>query len=348
MSPVHCLLLNVRSISVAFSLQYKQVGLRQRFIPLFQSHCRRFLSHPYKFNPASLYYFTKAFPLALPSMADPGGLVIGVVGLGALYSTCVECFSVFRKIRAFDRDYDFLASRLWTEQALLMRWGQRMGLLTGKMRDIDPQLQDPYTKEAVAGVLYCIEILLTDTKKFQTTYGLVPQQPSGKAADAVSSNNKKVRHYSHSQVWLSDSIVPERKQVNLVRKFHWSILDKEKFRDLIDELRELVQRLEELAPAPESQVAEGGVSPRPRSRDRDERRGRRRPDHRESAREVEYDVWERERPSAIMPAKVSSSRQALITQPKSRVKEIAQQHSREIWCDEEPGSYTTYRYYKIT
>jgi hypothetical protein len=281
-------------------------------------------------------------------MADPGGLVIGVVGLGALYSTCVECLSVFRKIRAFDRDYDFLASRLWTEQALLMRWGQRMGLLTGNMQDIDPQLQDPYTKEAVAGVLYCIEILLTDTKKFQTTYGLVPNQRSRKVADAVSSNDKKVRHYSHSQVWLSDSIVPERKQVNLVRKFHWSILDREKFRDLIDEFRELVQRLEELAPAPEPQVAERGVSPKPRSRDRDDRSGRRRLQHRESAWEVEYDIGKRERPFAIMPTKAPSPSRALITQPKSCVKEIAQRHSKEIWRDDEPGSYTTYHYYKIT
>src|SRR3954464_2160910 len=123
-------------------------------------------------------------------MADPGALVIGVVGLGALYSTAVECFTVFRKIRAFDRDYDFLASRLWTEQALLMRWGQRMGLLTGKMRDVDPQLQYLYTKQAVSGVLYCIEILLTDTKRFQTADGRGPNQPSHKVADAASSKNK--------------------------------------------------------------------------------------------------------------------------------------------------------------
>jgi hypothetical protein len=256
--------------------------------------------------------------------------------------------SIFRKIRAFGRDYDFLASRLWTEQALLMRWGQRMGLLTGKMRDIDPQLQDAYTKEAVAGVLYCIETLLTDTKKFRTTYGLVPNQRSGKVADAVPSNNKKVRHYSHSQVWLSDSIVPERKQVNIVRKLRWSILDREKFRDLIDELRELVQRLEELAPAPEPQVAESGVTPRPRSRDRDDRSARTQPEHRELAREVEYGIGKRERPFAMMPAQAPSSNRVLTIQPKSCVNEIAQWYNKEIWCDDEPGSYTTYRYYRIT
>jgi len=136
--------------------------------------------------------------------------------------------------------------------------------------------------------------------------------------------------------------------VNLVRKFHWSILDKEKFRDLIDELRELVQRLEELAPAPEPQVAEMGVSPRPRSGDREDQSGRRRPEHRESARQVEYDIGKRERPFAIMPARAPSPNRLLIRQPKSCVKEIAQRHGKEIWGDDEPGSYTTYRYYKIT
>jgi hypothetical protein len=325
-----------------FHLLHKQVGVRHQIVAGFS---------PISFESSSaiLCYSTKTFPPTLPYMADPGSLVIGVVGLGALYSTCVECFGVFHKIRAFDRDYDFLASKLWTEQALLMRWGQRMGLLTGRMRDIDPQLHDPFTKDAVAGVLYCIEVLLTDTKKFQTTYGLVPNQRSGTVADAVSSNNKKVRHYSHSQVWLSDSIVPERKQVNLVRKFHWSILDREKFRDLIDELRELVQRLEELAPAPEPQVAaESGVSPRPRSRGRDDRSGRRQPEHRELARGVECDIGKRERPFAMMPAQASSSNRALIMRPKSCVTEIPQWHDKEIWLDDEPGGHTTYRYYRIT
>src|SRR5437868_4919782 len=108
-------------------------------------------------------------------MATAGGLVIGAVGLGALYSTCVDCYRVFHKIRAFDRDSGYLSSKLKTEGALLMRWVGRVGLLSGSRRDIDSQLYDPWTRKAVAEILFCIEVLLTDMEKLQTSYALTPQ-----------------------------------------------------------------------------------------------------------------------------------------------------------------------------
>src|SRR2546421_1870230 len=188
-------------------------------------------------------------------MATAGGLVIGAVGLGALYSTCVECYCVFHKIRAFDRDSGYLSSKWKTEGAILMRWGDRVGLLSGSRRDIDSQLYDPWTRKAVAEILFCIEVLLTDMEKLQTSYGLIPHGRIYEVVGAEGSNKRPGFPYARPHPQPSDNIRQGQKRVNILRKFHWSILDKEKFSDLIMELRDLVQRLNDLV-RPTSDLAD--------------------------------------------------------------------------------------------
>jgi hypothetical protein len=285
-------------------------------------------------------------------MATAGGLIIGAVGLGSLYSTCVDCYCVFRKIRAFDRDYEYLASKLKTEGALLMRWGERIGLLSGDIRDIDPKLHDPWTKEAVAGVLSCIEMLLTDTEKFRTTYGLTPHGRSDRIVRTRSSSSKQGRRDSQTQTWPSDSIRPERKQVNVLRKFHWSILDQEKFCDLISELRELVQRLNELAPpsrdAPECRVVSNGISGLSGLSSGSERGDRKQHKHREGTSRIVNDTRKQDSPLAIMPPPYRHSDRGWTIHPKSHVEEIAPPRKIKVWHVEDPDNYTTYRYYRVT
>lgn len=79
-----------------------------------------------------------------------------------------------------------------------MRWGGRVGLLSGNKRDIDPQLRDPWMREAVAEILFCIEMLLTDTEKLQTTYGLIPHERGYEVIGAGASNSKRGHQYAHT------------------------------------------------------------------------------------------------------------------------------------------------------
>jgi hypothetical protein len=282
-------------------------------------------------------------------MATAGGLIIGAVGLGSLYSTCVECYCVFHKIRAFDRDSEYLGSKLKTEGALLMQWGDRVGLLSGNKRDIDPQLHDPWMREAVAEILGCIEILLTDTKKLQTTYGLIPHERSCEAIGAGALDSKQARPHVRTHTRPSANIRLERKQVNILRKFHWSIIDQEKFNDLITELRDLVQRLNDLAPpksdAPESRTVGQSIPGLPGFGGGSERGYCTQHQHREGASRAYEDPRKQDEPRTIMAPPCRSSGRALVMRPK--VDEITRTQNTQVQ-GEDDGSYKIYRYYRIT
>jgi hypothetical protein len=285
-------------------------------------------------------------------MATAGGLIIGAVGLGSLYSTCVECYCVFHKMRAFDRDSEYLASKLETEGALLMRWGERVGLLSGHRLDVDPQLHDPWTKKAVAGVLFCIEMLLTNTEKLQTTYGLIPYECSSGITGTRASSRKNGSRNSETQTRPSEMIRLERKSVNILRKFHWSILDKEKFNDLINELRDLVQRLNELAPpkrdGSDRRVDDEGVLGLSRLSGGSERGDPGQREHRKGTSHILDDTRNQDKSLAIMPPLYRSSSRALVVRPKGYVEEIAQPENKQARRDDNDGSYRIYRYYRVT
>ena len=285
-------------------------------------------------------------------MATAGGLIIGAVGLGSLYTTCVECYTVFHKIRAFNRDSGYLASKLETENALFRRWGERVGLLSGDTRAIDPRLREPWTRKAVEGVLSCVHILLTDTDKFQTTYGLVPFAPTEALSQTNPSSSKHERRYPQPQSWPSEVIRPERKHIKVLRKFHWSILDQEKFSDLITELRDHVQRLEELVPpkgdAPESRAVKYGIPELSRSSGGSERGDRIQRIHRKEIFRILPDSRKQKKQLELMPPAYQWSDQALTMRPNPYIGEIVRPLTKEIWHIEDRDNHTTHRYYRIT
>ena len=285
-------------------------------------------------------------------MATAGGLIIGAVGLGTLYTTCVECYTVFHKIRAFNRDSGYLASKLETENALFRRWGERVGLLSRDKRAVDSRLREPWTRKAVEGVLSCVHILLTDTDKFQTTYGLVPFAPTEAMSQTRSSSSKHVRRYSQPQSWPSEVIMPERKHIKILRKFHWSILDQEKFNDLITELRDHVQRLDELVPpkgdVPESRAVKDGVPELSRSSGSSGEGDRSQRIHRGEIFCILPDSRKQKKPLELMPPACQWSDRALTIRPKPDVEEIAPPLTKEIWNIVDHDNHTTHRYYRIT
>jgi hypothetical protein len=282
-------------------------------------------------------------------MATAGGLIIGAVGLGSLYSTCVECYCVFHKMRAFDRDSEYLGSKLRTEGVLLMRWGDHAGLLSGNKRDIDPQLHDPWMREAVAEILFRIEMLLTDTEKLQTTYGLIPHERGYEVIGAGAPNSKQGHQDARTHARPSEAIRPDRKRVNILRKFHWSILDKEKFNDPIDELRDLVQRLNDLAP-PKSDVSDfravgQSIPGLPGLGGGSERGCRTQRQHPQGTSRAYEDTRKQNESRTIMYRPSRSSGRALVMPPK--VDEIAQTHNTHVQREDD-GSYKIYRYYRVT
>lgn len=51
------------------------------------------------------------------------GEALGVIGLAALFSTCVECFGYFKASERIDKDCETLLVKLDIEKTRLLVWG---------------------------------------------------------------------------------------------------------------------------------------------------------------------------------------------------------------------------------
>lgn len=147
----------------------------------------------------------------------------------------------------------------------------------------------------------------------------------------------------------SETIRLERKRVNVLRKFHWSILDKEKFIDLINELRDLVQRLNDLAP-PKSDVSDfrtvgQSIPGLPGLGGGSEHGCRTQRQHPQGTSRAYEDTRRQNEPRTIMHRPSRSSGRALVMQPK--VDEIGQTQNTQVQREDD-GSYKIYRYYRVT
>src|SRR5437764_9305877 len=186
-------------------------------------------------------------------------------------------------------------------------------------------------------------------EKLQTSYGLIPHGRIYEVVGAEGSNKRPGFPYARPHPQPSDNIRQGQKRVNILRKFHWSILDKEKFSDLITELRDLVQRLNDLV-RPTSDLADFRTAsqriPAIPGFDGDSERGYRPERQHCEGDSRAFDVTRKQGEShSIMPPPSPPSSQTLVIQPK--VDEIAHNQNTRIQREGD-GSYRIYRYYRIT
>ena len=178
--------------------------------------------------------------------------------------------------------------------------------------------------------------------------GLLGDGPA-EVVGAEGSNKRPGFPYARPHPQPSDNIRQGQKRVNILRKFHWSILDKEKFSDLITELRDLVQRLNDLV-RPTSDLADFRTAsqriPAIPGFDGDSERGYRPERQHCEGDSRAFDVTRKQGEShSIMPPPSPPSSQTLVIQPK--VDEIAHNQNTRIQREGD-GSYRIYRYYRIT
>ncbi|KAL1850608.1 hypothetical protein Plec18167_007897 [Paecilomyces lecythidis] len=112
-------------------------------------------------------------------MADVAGLVLGVV---ALWKTCVEVFETVDSSRKYGMDYEFLRVKLEVERIRLHSWGDAVGLRenNNNTRRPDPRLERDDVANTVMRVLGCIHYLFEDPERLQNIYGLQPSTADAK------------------------------------------------------------------------------------------------------------------------------------------------------------------------
>ncbi|OPB42083.1 hypothetical protein A0O28_0032000 [Trichoderma guizhouense] len=188
-------------------------------------------------------------------MAEALGTAIGVIGfVGQLFDGCVKAYGYFTTASNMDSDSQRMMCKVRIEEMRLVVWGREWGVSEGKF-DEHLSERNPQLKVLATQILEQLHGTVTDFKKLQDRYGLVDEATAkgGKEADVSpprkgsKDEGKKTNGFKTSSSTLNLSSERSwRKEIGLRTK--WVIGDKDKFSNLLKDLKDFNDGLEALFP----------------------------------------------------------------------------------------------------
>ncbi|KAF5553634.1 hypothetical protein FMEXI_2283 [Fusarium mexicanum] len=172
---------------------------------------------------------------------EVAGLAIGVVPLAIeLFKQSISAYKIFIEAKELEKTATHLGTRLAIEERRLAQWGQGTGLSSdGKSesglepddRNLDQRLlENEALCHVVVRTLTCIKDVFDDTDCLSTKYG-VKLSSSEKADSEANSSSKSTRS-----------------SISRIGRFKWAIMDKEKFNELLQQLKYYNDSLYSLLP----------------------------------------------------------------------------------------------------
>ncbi|KAM0246276.1 hypothetical protein ACHAQJ_010279 [Trichoderma viride] len=182
-------------------------------------------------------------------MAEAIGTAIGVIGfIGQLFDGCVKAYGYFTTAANLDADSQRMLCKVRIEEMRLTVWGREWGVAEGRF-DEHLSERNPQLRVLATQILEQLHGTVTDFKKLQDRYGLVdegngqespspPPPRKGSKDDGKKTNGFKRTTSSGERSW--------RKEIGLRTK--WVIGDKDKFGNLLTDLKDFNDGLERLFP----------------------------------------------------------------------------------------------------
>ncbi|KAI0191102.1 prion-inhibition and propagation-domain-containing protein [Astrocystis sublimbata] len=194
-------------------------------------------------------------------MAEPIGLVLGLVGLIGTFQSCISLFSLFLSSRALGRAYHILDTKLHVQKALLLQWATRVRLVHD---DYDKRLDDPILQSTISRILAGIKLLLSESTLLEQRYGLRTDDTSVTSrrpeieSRASSITTSRMQQFNIDFDKLKINIKKTGESISRPTRMRWVVADKEKFEKLVQELSEFVSGLHQLVPETDH-AAEGSM-----------------------------------------------------------------------------------------
>ncbi|RSL54293.1 hypothetical protein CEP53_007479 [Fusarium sp. AF-6] len=193
-------------------------------------------------------------------MAEAVGTALGVVGvLGQLFAGCVQAYGFFTTAANLDTDSQRLLCKVRIEEMRLVVWGRDWGVAEGRLEAHLESTRNPQLRSLALQILGELHSAVTDFNKLKERYGLVDERSSaslevkggkGKKSPSPSRNGSRDDEGRKSNGLAKTlSASSERswgKEFGLRAK--WVIGDKEKFINLLKDLRDYNDGLERLFP----------------------------------------------------------------------------------------------------
>ena len=190
---------------------------------------------------------------------EVAGLVIGVA---ALWESCVQIFEIVDSARHYGMEYELLSAKLEVERVRLLCWGDAVGLNNLEGGNAAPGPDARFQREEVRGavvrLLGCIQHVFENSERLQEQYGLrpataapVPDQGQPPSQSQMILRGVFKRAYEN----LRRSARDRQSDTPLTRKTVWAVHDRKKFVGLVVEIRGFNDSLESLFPSAQIKAA---------------------------------------------------------------------------------------------
>jgi hypothetical protein len=172
-------------------------------------------------------------------MAEPVGLMIGGIGLAALFTTCIDCLDYISLGRNHSKDYELSLIKMALLKTRLDPWGKSLRI--SEDGEVLPAFRNrwPQERELVGRCLMGIKALFDDSEKLEKKYGLYPSKPED---DTVGSSA-----FQQIEDRFRFGVKNRHKSTSTWRKTAWAVHDKKKFDSLITDVAFYIDGLEKLS-----------------------------------------------------------------------------------------------------
>lgn len=201
-------------------------------------------------------------------MAEAAGLILGGLSLASLFSSCIECFEYLRLSRTIREDYESLQLQLDNQRLRLTTWAKALSGLRNKeefsggplhlrIRRIKDGTIRSQLRLQIKKTLKRIRDLLKNGEELEKKYGLVTETQADEAMVSVGKQYVSPYHdfFRNTQRQMARPsksfslrrrlfVVLSSKRPNLFSNLRWGIVDKQRFEELVNDIRNLISDLE--------------------------------------------------------------------------------------------------------
>ena len=187
-------------------------------------------------------------------MAEAVGVALGALGVVGIFSTCIDVFKLVQVGCTWDRSLEILATNLENQKARFVIWGRAVGLDNADEEGgYDKRLDEPLRLERVTHTMRLVASLFLESQQFAERYGMRKELDAGNARrckqDTTVWKDMFLRvQQSLRQSGKTPATPPEAAQGSSIR---WAVVDRDRFMELVNDLRDLVGDLESLTQYPD-------------------------------------------------------------------------------------------------
>jgi ubiquitin-conjugating enzyme E2 D/E len=181
---------------------------------------------------------------------EPISLTVGVVGLAALFTTCIEVWDFVDAGRSQASNFSLLRTKLDNQRMLFLIWGKKVGF--GTPAGHNKRLDEPFIRPTIERNFNHIKLIFSNTDDLVKRYGIkIKDMELQEASQCL----RPPANFEFNYQRFLSNLRRNQQQTSLRKVTRWSIRDEEKFDIMVKNLSDLIRDLERITEAFISQTS---------------------------------------------------------------------------------------------